>query len=129
MILLDTCFLIDYQREAQSRQAGPVLEFLQRHADQSLQMSVVAWGEFLAGFANPQHPFVLFAHDKLELFPLTEQVTQTYRSVYRELKAAGALIGANDLWIAAHALALDRPLVSRNNSDFKRVADLKLLTY
>lgn len=129
MMTLDTCFLIDYQREAKRKQAGPAVQFLRQHPDEALQMSVVAWGEFLAGFADPNHAFVRFAHDKLELLPLTEEVAGTYRSVYRDLKATGELIGANDLWIAAHALTLELPVVSRNGSEFTRIPHLELLTY
>jgi hypothetical protein len=69
MMTLDTCFLIDYQREAKRKQAGPAVQFLRQHPDETLQMSVVAWGEFLAGFTDPNHGFVQFAHDKLELLP------------------------------------------------------------
>ena len=129
MMTIDTCFLIDYQREAKQKKAGPVLRFLQNHPDEWLQMSVVAWGEFLAGFADPEHEFVCFAYDKLELLPVTEPVAEAYRFVYRDLKLAGELIGANDIWIAAHAVSMGRPLVSRNESDFKRLPGLQLLTY
>lgn len=129
MMTLDTCFLIDYQREAKRKQAGPAVEFLRRHPEEKLQMSVVAWGEFLAGFADPEHSFVQFARDKLEILPLTEEISSTYRIIYRDLKATGDLIGANDCWIAAHALALDLPLVSRNGSEFTRIPSLKLVTY
>lgn len=129
MMTLDTCFLIDYQREAKRKRAGPAVQFLRQHPDEALQMSVVAWGEFLAGFADPTHSFVQFAYDKLELLPLTEKVASTYWSVYRDLKATGDLIGTNDLWIAAHALTLDLPLISRNGNEFNRIPGLKLLTY
>jgi len=128
-LILDTCFLIDYQREAQSREPGPVHSFLSKQGERELQISTIAWGEFLAGFPQPDHPFVRFAHDKLEILPVTEPVASTYRKVYRSLKAGGQLIGANDLWIASHALYLGRPLVSRNRSEYNRVPDLQLLTY
>jgi tRNA(fMet)-specific endonuclease VapC len=38
----------------------------------------------------------------------------------------GEIIGANDLWIAAHAQANDLILVSNNEREFKRIAGLKL---
>lgn len=129
MTMLDTCFLIDYQRESKRKEAGPAIAFLLRHPDERLRMSVVAWGEFLAGFTNPEHAFVQFARDKLEILPLTEEITSTYRTIYCDLKATGNLIGANDLWIAAHALALNLPLVSRNCSEFTRIPSLQLQTY
>ena len=36
------------------------------------------------------------------------------------------MIGANDLWIAAHARAMDLTLVTNNEREFKRVAGLKI---
>jgi tRNA(fMet)-specific endonuclease VapC len=42
------------------------------------------------------------------------------------LQRAGTPIGNNDLWIAAHALALGVPLVSNNLHEFERVPKLKL---
>jgi tRNA(fMet)-specific endonuclease VapC len=129
MLTLDTCFLIDYQREAKGKQPGPVMRFLERCAEDKLQISVIAWGEFLAGFADRNHPFVSFAYDKLELLPIQEETAETYRELYRDLKVLGQLIGSNDLWIAAHAIALDRPLVSRNENEFGRIPSLDLRTY
>jgi tRNA(fMet)-specific endonuclease VapC len=38
----------------------------------------------------------------------------------------GTPIGANDLWIAAHALALDATLVSHNVREFARIDGLRL---
>jgi tRNA(fMet)-specific endonuclease VapC len=42
------------------------------------------------------------------------------------LKRRGTPIGANDLWIACHALALDATLVSHNVSAFARIEGLRL---
>jgi tRNA(fMet)-specific endonuclease VapC len=41
------------------------------------------------------------------------------------LEALGTPIGANDLWIAAHALAADLTLVTGNVSEFSRVDGLR----
>jgi len=129
VLMVDTCFLIDYQREVRRGSPGPVVAFLKNHAEERLQISPVAWGEFLAGFETDDDPFVLFARDRLDLVPLAPEVAFTYRNIYRNLKSLGSLIGANDLWIASHAIASEQPLVSRNNSDFIRVPGLRLLTY
>lgn len=129
MLMVDTCFLIDYQREVKRRSPGPVVGFLKAHAEERLQISPVAWGEFLAGFETEEDPFVLFARDRLDLTPLGPEVALTYRQIYRDLRLAGNLIGANDLWIASHSIAMEQPLVSRNNSEFIRVPGLRLLTY
>ena len=49
-----------------------------------------------------------------------------YGEVRAALQRAGTPIGNNDLWIAAHALALSVPLVSNNLREFERVPGLKL---
>jgi len=129
MLMIDTCFLIDYQREVKRRSPGPVVAFLKTHADERLQISPVAWGEFLAGFERNDDPFVLFARDRLGFALLAPEVALAYREIYRHLKTSGTLIGANDMWIASHAIASEQALVSRNNSEFNRVPGLRLLAY
>lgn len=49
-----------------------------------------------------------------------------YADIRLDLKLRREPIGANDLWIAAHAMALDAVLVSDNEREFSRVAGLKL---
>jgi len=128
-LTLDTCFLIDYQRESKSRRSGPVARFLREHERYRLKLSTVAWGEFLAVFEDEAHPFVRFAADKLDMLPVTIAAAEAYRSVYRSLEASGRLIGANDLWIACVAIANEVPLVTRNTGEFQRIEGLDLLTY
>lgn len=129
MLMVDTCFLIDYQRKSKSKAQGPIAAFLQAHRDERLQISPIAWGELLAGFADASHPFIAFTRDRLDFIPLDSSVSATYREQFRVLKANGTLIGSNDLWIGCHALARGVPLVTRNNSDFNRISGLSLVTY
>jgi tRNA(fMet)-specific endonuclease VapC len=49
-----------------------------------------------------------------------------YAEIRADLKRRGALIGANDLFIAAHARALALTLVTNNTAEFERVSHLKL---
>jgi len=49
-----------------------------------------------------------------------------YAVQFTRLRTAGTPIGANDLWIACHALADDCTLVTNNTSEFARVQALKL---
>ncbi len=49
-----------------------------------------------------------------------------YAVQFTHLRAAGTPIGANDLWIASHALADDCTLVTNNTREFERVAGLRL---
>jgi tRNA(fMet)-specific endonuclease VapC len=58
--------------------------------------------------------------------PLTNAVLERYAVLRAELEAAGASIGATDLWIAAQALAEDAALVTDNTAEFRRVPGLRL---
>ena len=42
-----------------------------------------------------------------------------------DLAAKGEMIGNNDLWIAAHAMAAGLTLVTNNEKEFRRVRGLK----
>lgn len=55
-----------------------------------------------------------------------EQAGLEYGRIRAYLRKKGTPIGANDLLIAAHALALDAVLVSDNTKEFLRVPGLKL---
>lgn len=49
---------------------------------------------------------------------------ENYVRIRSQLTQSGQMIGANDLWIAAHACALDICLVTRNTDEFSRVSGL-----
>ena len=64
-----------------------------------------------------------------EFMPADEETALSYAKLYRDLRERSCLIGANDLWIAAHALRHDLPLVTRNLAEFERVPGLRVMTY
>jgi tRNA(fMet)-specific endonuclease VapC len=59
----------------------------------------------------------------LTIEPLAEPAADIYAGIVAKLEAEGRMIGANDLWIAAHALALECTLVT-DDGDFHRIAGL-----
>lgn len=62
----------------------------------------------------------------LEVMPFEEHATGIYGDIRVELERSGQMIGGNDLFIAAHALALNATLVSNNVKEFSRVPKLSL---
>jgi tRNA(fMet)-specific endonuclease VapC len=62
----------------------------------------------------------------LEVLPLEPPVDAAYGSLRTRLEQAGTPIGANDLLIAAHALALGYTIITDNEKEFARVEDLQL---
>jgi tRNA(fMet)-specific endonuclease VapC len=57
------------------------------------------------------------------------EVSWQYGRAYRHLRDNGTLIGSNDLWIAATALAYDMPVVTRNAEHFRPVPGLEVEGY
>lgn len=129
VLTLDTCFLIDHQREVLKKMPGPAHQFSARHAADVFAVSVVAWGEFLAGFPPGENATVSAVRRHLRLLPVSEAASILYGRIFQDLKREGRLIGANDLWIAAVAMAEKLPLVTRNGSEFGRINDLQVLEY
>lgn len=64
--------------------------------------------------------------DGLTVPPLDASVSKAYAQIRAQLERQGAPIGANDLWIAAQALALGAILVTDNLREFDRVPRLVL---
>lgn len=60
----------------------------------------------------------------IDIVPLEEPADQHYGSIRAQLTRLGQPIGQNDLFIAAHALALDVVLVTANTGEFERVPGL-----
>ena len=51
---------------------------------------------------------------------------ELYGRLRAELERQGRPIGGNDMWIAAHALALECTLVTANEREFRRVPGLRV---
>jgi len=62
----------------------------------------------------------------LEVLPLDKEADRHYAEIRTHLSRKGRPIGANDLLIAAHTLALDLILVTDNVDEFGRVPGLAI---
>ena len=62
----------------------------------------------------------------VEVVALDQDAARHYAEIRADLKRRGAMIGANDLFIAAHARALGLTLVTNNIAEFDRVSDLAI---
>ena len=97
-----------------------------------LCMSFFTFAELLKGAERSiRKPDVLRRLDELcrvvlVRYGVSRVLCEHYASQFTRLRAAGTPIGANDLWIACHALADDCTLVTNNTGEFERVAGLKL---
>jgi tRNA(fMet)-specific endonuclease VapC len=62
----------------------------------------------------------------VEALDLTDDAAIHYAEIRADLKKRGEMIGANDLFIAAHARAMGLTLVTNNVREFQRVRRLSL---
>ena len=65
----------------------------------------------------------LYPLDKLSF---NNDAALTYGDIRVELESSGNIIGAHDMFIAAHAKSLDAVLVTNNTREFQRVSNLKI---
>lgn len=62
----------------------------------------------------------------VEVLDFPDEASSHYAKIRADLKARGSMIGANDLFIAAHARSLSLTLVTNNTREFKRVRGLAI---
>lgn len=97
----------------------------------SCALSIVSHGELCYGAAKSSRPADAQANldaliETFPVLPLPLQAAERYGEIRARLERAGTPIGASDLWIAAHALSAGLTLVTNNEREFRRVADLKV---
>jgi tRNA(fMet)-specific endonuclease VapC len=125
--LLDTniCIYIAKQRPTS------VLEKFEQLSVGEVSISTITYGELLYG-AEKSHHSKKTLHILEELtslippIPLSTDAGEHYGKIRSHLEKQGKLIGNNDLWIAAHALAAELILVTNNVKEFARIPKLKI---
>ena len=124
--MLDTNMLSDVVR----RPRGSVGRHLRRVGERSVVVSIMAVAEAKFGAAkSPARGLGVQLESvlaRIEIVPFDAPADQRYAELRAHLQRAGTPIGANDLWIAAHALALDCTLVTDNEREFRRVPGLRV---
>ena len=121
----DTCAFIARQKHPK------VTDRFRSHRAGDLAMSVVTYGELRMGAEkSDRYPASLRA---LEIFiqavpvlSMDPEVAKFYANVRLDLQKRGQIIGANDLWIAAHCLQLGLTLVTNNEREFSRIPNLTI---
>jgi tRNA(fMet)-specific endonuclease VapC len=94
-------------------------------------VSVITYGELMYGVSksSKKEAAIAILQEMMEILPLTPlpgTAGAVYGEIRAELEAKGKIIGNNDLWIAAHALAAGLILVTNNEREFRRVKGLKI---
>lgn len=126
-LMLDTDICVDAMRG----RSQAISSHLERRLPGEVLISSIVAAELWTGAMKSRDPDV--AADRLREFLSYVSVLDwpcgaapIYGDIRARLEASGRSIGAMDLLIAAHAVYEKATLVTRNESEFRRVAGLKL---
>jgi tRNA(fMet)-specific endonuclease VapC len=113
------------------RSSQPLLNRLQQVRVSDVCISVITKSELLFGVEmsprRQQDDIALKALlPYVDVLDFPDQAAAHYANIRAHLKTRGTMIGANDLFIAAHARSLGLTLVTNNTTEFRRVPDLVL---
>jgi tRNA(fMet)-specific endonuclease VapC len=126
MWFLDTNACVMFSRG----QAGVCARWRQ-HRAREIAIPMTVFGELMVGAEKSSQPERVLREieallERHELIDVTEDVAEHYARIRADLEKRGQIIGANDLWIAATALAHDATLVTNNTGEISRVPGLKI---
>jgi tRNA(fMet)-specific endonuclease VapC len=124
--LLDTNIISALEKAPQ----GPLLSRITAVGIDNVVTSLIVAGELRFGMeksmSDLQRGNLETLVGMIAVLPLEPPVDREYGRIRADLERQGTPIGANDLWIAAHALALGLTLVTDNVSEFSRVKGLRV---
>jgi tRNA(fMet)-specific endonuclease VapC len=124
--MLDTNIVIFIRRE----RPQAVLERFRVLQPGEAVISMVTYGELLYGAQKSRERLraETILAEFISMVPVlgmgAESVATAYGAIRADLERRGTVIGGNDLWIAAHALAEKLTLVTNNVGEFARVSGL-----
>lgn len=124
-VLIDTDILIDAGRGLTD--AIACLQLIEQEAVPAI--SVVTQMELLVGCQNKTELRNLDRFlNRFQIVKLNEQITDKSVDLLRRFRLSHGLLIADSL-IAATALSLEKPFVTKNQRDYRFIADLQLLSY
>ncbi len=122
--LLDTNIVSDLVRNPQGR----VARHIRNIGEAQVCTSIIVAAELRYGAAKKRSPRLSAQLEAvlgaLEVLPFETPADAAYGLLRARLEQAGRPIGANDLFIAAQAIALGYTIVTDNEKEFARVENL-----
>jgi predicted nucleic acid-binding protein len=123
MLLLDTSFLIEFEGELAAKKMGPAHDVLAARRRETVGISIITFGEFAEGFADPRALVEFLA--PFRVVSLSRAIAWRTAALQSSLSRR---LGENDAWIAATALSYEATLVGRDKG-FERVPRLDYLSF
>lgn len=130
-VVLDTSILIGAEREAIELEP-----FLRRLGEEPVAIAAITASELLHGALRSRSPgvrarraaFVEALLDTIPVFTFGLPEARRHAELWVELMGSGEMIGPHDLLIAATALARGAGLATLNQTEFRRVPGLRLVS-
>jgi len=129
VLILETTFLVDLERERLREAPGPAHRFLASHSAERLHVTAITAGELAAGASDEERPAWDELLGRFRILSIDREVCWRYGRLFSYLKDNGLLIAGNDLWIAAIAVSNGLPLATRNERHFRRIPELRVVGY
>jgi tRNA(fMet)-specific endonuclease VapC len=124
--MLDTNIVSELARNPH----GPVTRRIAAVGPDVICVSIITAAALRYGCAKKGSPKLLAQIEAIlesvQVLALDVPADTDYGGIRAELEAAGKPIGPNDLFIAAHAYALQAVLVTANVAEFTRIRGLKV---
>ena len=123
LVLVDTSILFDFMADHDTADV-----FEQLLLDHKAALSIITVYELFRGVEKSQH---ITQREELiglcKIVDLDLPIARKASEIYTHLKKSGLLIAHEDILIAATALVLDYPLLSKNQKDYQKISGLKLV--
>lgn len=125
VVLVDTDVLIDAGRKV----AEAVTSLAQIEQQAVLATSAITYLELLVGCQNKaeQHAVERFLR-RFQIIPVNQQISDRALDLVRTYRLSHGLLIADAL-IAATAIVVNEPLLTKNQRDYRFIAGLQLLPY
>ena len=124
--MLDTNVISDLMKNPRGKAAKRIA----RIGEGNICTSIIVAAELRYGCAKKGSDRLLKSVEDLlaeiDVLPFESPADAEYGNIRSELENAGKPIGANDLLIAAHAMAVNATVVTANIDEFRRVRGLKV---
>jgi tRNA(fMet)-specific endonuclease VapC len=125
--LLDTNILSDLVKHPAGRVAAKINRFSPEEL-QEVSTSIIVAAEIRYGVEKKGSKILAARVEQLfrvmQVLPFAADADRQYGHIRAELERKGEVIGANDMLIAAHALAIGAVLVTDNTREFQRISSL-----
>ena len=115
-VLLDTSFLIDFERETARGQLGPARRIMESLRQRPLVVSIVTVEEVLEGAADEA-----LALRSLQRFSIQGIQLAHARKCALLQRRSSRRLGENDAWLVATAQVLDADVVGADRAAFERL--------